>query len=88
LKPSKNRTLKAPLWAAKSYARFIDFVQWITRRPLLPNSDKMRELMPLYWVCSGEKAKQTFGFETRIPFMEGLRQTAEYYIKEGWIKVR
>lgn len=88
LKPSRNRTLKTPIWLAKSYARLIDFVQWITRKPLLPNSDKMRELLPLYWVCSPEKAKATFGFETKIPFIEGLKQTAEFYIKEGWIKVR
>ena len=88
LKPSKNRMMKPPVWLAKSYARFIDVMQWITRRPMLPNSDKMRELLPLYWVCSGQKAKDTFGFEPQIKAEDGIRETAEWYIKEGWIKVK
>ena len=88
LKPTKNRTLKSPIWLAKAYARVLDVVQWVTRKPLLPNSDKMRELLPLYWVCSAAKAKEEFGFESKIGIVEGLRETAAFYIKEGWIKVR
>lgn len=88
LKPSKNRTLKGPVWLAKLYARWNDVFQWVTGKPMLPNSDKMRELMPLYWVCSGEKAKRDFGFEPEIDIMDGLRETAEFYIDEGWIRVR
>lgn len=88
LKPSKNRTLRPPVWLAKSYARFLDVLQVITRKAMLPNSDKMRELMPLYWVCTGQKAKDTFGFQSEIPVKEGMKETADWYIKEGWIKVK
>ncbi len=88
LKPTRNRTLKSPIWAAKAFARVNDILQWITGKPRITNSDKMRELLPLYWVCTAEKAKQVFGFETKIGIMEGLRETADFYIKEGWIKVK
>ncbi|MCC6572203.1 MAG: NAD(P)-dependent oxidoreductase [Planctomycetes bacterium] len=87
LKPTKHRTLSAPIWVAKLYARFNDVLQLVTGTPRLPNSDKMRELLPLYWVCSGEKAKKTFGFAPKIRIHEGMKETAEFYIQKGWIKV-
>lgn len=88
LKPSKNKVLSPPIWLAKMFARTNDIIQFITRRPMLPNSDKMRELLPPYWVCSADKAKQVFGFESKIPIREGLAETADWYIKNGWIKVK
>jgi nucleoside-diphosphate-sugar epimerase len=88
LKPGKHKVMNPPVWLALAYARVIDVLQFITRRPMLPNSDKMRELMPLYWVCSGQKAKEVFGFQSEIGMKEGIQETAEWYIKEGWIKVK
>jgi nucleoside-diphosphate-sugar epimerase len=88
LKPSKRKMMKPPLWIVHTYAQIIDALQVILRRPLLPNSDKIRELMPLYWVCSGQKAKDTFGFQSEIPIKEGMKETADWYLKNGWIKVK
>ncbi len=88
LKPSKHKNMAAPIWAAKALARFNDVLQFITRKPMIPNSDKLRELLPPYWVCSAQKAKDVFGFETQIPPREGMKETADWYIKNGWIKVR
>ncbi len=88
LKPSKNRTLAAPIWAARLYARVNDVLQFVLRKPMLPNSDKIQELVKPYWVCTGEKAKRVLGFEPQVPIREGLQETADWYIKEGWIKVR
>jgi nucleoside-diphosphate-sugar epimerase len=88
LKPSRNKTLKAPEWVARAYARVNDLIQVITRKPMLPNSDKMRELLPPYWVCSGEKAQRVFAYKPKIDVREGMHETAEWYKKEGWIKVK
>lgn len=88
LKPRRNRTIAAPVWVAKSFARVNDVLQMILRKPMLPNSDKIQELVMPYWICSGRKAKEHFDFEPTIPIREGLQETADWYIKEGWIKVR
>jgi nucleoside-diphosphate-sugar epimerase len=88
LKPSKNKTLSPPVWLAKAFARMNDVIQVITRKAMLPNSDKMRELLPLYWVCSGQKAREGFGYRSQIPFIEGLKQTAAWYTEHRWIKVK
>lgn len=88
LKPSKNRTMNPPVWLAKAFARINDIIQVITRRPMLPNSDKMKELLPPYWLCSNEKAKRVFGFESQINVRDGLAETGEWYLKQAWIRVR
>lgn len=88
LQPRKNKTLAPPVWLAKGFARFNDILQFITRKPRLPNSDKMRELLPPYWMCSGDKAKEVFDFEPEISIEDGLKETADWYIKNGWIKVK
>ncbi|MBE7493298.1 MAG: NAD(P)-dependent oxidoreductase [Planctomycetes bacterium] len=88
LKPGKNRIMKPPVWLARMFARTNDIIQFITRRPMIPNSDKMRELMPAYWVCSGEKARQVFGYVSKIPIRDGLREAADWYLKNGWLRVK
>ena len=88
LKPTRNRTMNPPVWLAKTFARINDVIQVITRRPMLPNSDKMKELLPPYWLCSGEKARTIIGFTSQIDIRTGLAQTAEWYLKQGWITVR
>lgn len=88
LKPSKNRTMNPPVWLARAFARVNDLIQVITRRPMLPNSDKMKELLPPYWLCSAEKARRVFGFESQISVRDGLAETGDWYLKQGWIRVR
>jgi nucleoside-diphosphate-sugar epimerase len=88
MKPSRNKMLKAPEWVFKAFARFNDVVQVITRRPMLPNSDKARELLPPFWVCSGEKAEKVFGYKPQIDIREGLKETSDWYEKEGLIKIK
>jgi nucleoside-diphosphate-sugar epimerase len=88
LKPSRNRTLSAPVWTAMLFARVNDVLQIILRKPMLPNSDKIQELVKPYWICSGEKARRDFGFEPKIDIRTGLKETADWYIEKGWIKVR
>ncbi len=88
LKPSKDKTLVAPIWVAKAFARWNDFLQIVTRKPRLPNSDKMQELLPQYWICTSAKANSVFGFETQISFRQGMQETADFYRDENWIRVR
>jgi nucleoside-diphosphate-sugar epimerase len=55
---------------------------------MLPNSDKINELVKPYWICTGEKARQVLGFESQVPLREGLKETADWYLNAGWIKVK
>ena len=46
--------------------------------------EKAHELLAS-WEMSVNKAKQDFGFESEIKFVDGARETYQWYKKEGWI---
>ncbi|HWR83900.1 MAG TPA: NAD-dependent epimerase/dehydratase family protein [Candidatus Deferrimicrobium sp.] len=47
--------------------------------------DKAPELLAS-WEVSTAKAKNDLGFESRIPFEEGSRETYAWYLRKGWLK--
>ena len=49
------------------------------------NLDKAREITAGSWICSARTAKEELGFSVGAPLLERLRQTAEWYRKEGWL---
>jgi nucleoside-diphosphate-sugar epimerase len=49
------------------------------------NLDKAREATAGSWVCSPNKARDELGFSVQVPLANRLRQTAEWYRKEGWL---
>lgn len=56
------------------------------RRSSMINRDKIRELVAPGWLCETEGALRAFGFEARIALPEGLRETAEWYRRNGWLR--
>jgi dihydroflavonol-4-reductase len=60
-------------------------ISQVSRHPLLMNLDKAREIAAGSWVCSAEKARQDLGFAVGAPLLDRLRQTAEWYRREGWL---
>lgn len=54
------------------------------RKPLL-TPDRARELSGPDWSCSDDLAREELGYESRIPLLDGLFETAEWYRVEGWV---
>ncbi|HLV26150.1 MAG TPA: NAD-dependent epimerase/dehydratase family protein [Gemmatimonadales bacterium] len=54
------------------------------RKPLL-TPDRARELSGADWSCSDALARAELGYESRIPLLDGLFETAEWYRKVGWL---
>ena len=57
----------------------------LTRRAMLINLDKFRELVATRWICDSSRAQKEFGFTTEVDLAEGLRSTAAWYAKQGWL---
>jgi dihydroflavonol-4-reductase len=57
----------------------------IRRDPLFMNLDKAREITAGSWLCSAEAAAKELGFKVRVPLMERLRQTAQWYRDKKWM---
>ena len=79
----RNFSIPRPL--AYSVAVAAEGVSKITRRPPVINRDKVRDFSQACWACSIEEAKRDLGFRQRVPLESGLRDTFEWYKREGWL---
>src|SRR2546423_1417673 len=57
----------------------------LTRKPPVINRDKVRDLSERCWGCSIERAKRELGYNPQIPIEAGLRETIDWYKREGWL---
>ena len=53
--------------------------------PLFMNLDKAREITAGSWLCSAQAAIDECGFSLGAPLHDRLRQTAQWYRREGWL---
>ncbi len=60
-------------------------ISHVRQQPLVMNLDKAREIAAGSWLCSAQAARDDLGFAVGAPLLERLRQTAEWYQREGWL---
>jgi nucleoside-diphosphate-sugar epimerase len=57
----------------------------ITGRARYLSCERAREFTAGHWICSAEKAKRDLGFSPGAPLAERIKQTADWYLREGWL---
>ena len=57
----------------------------LTGRPALLNDQRLIEVRQRSWLFSGDKARRELGFEARYDLETGVRETVEWYRREGWL---
>jgi nucleoside-diphosphate-sugar epimerase len=77
--------VKLPLCLAYPLAYSAQGLSLLTRKPALLDSQKLVEARQSEWLCSNEKIKNRLGWRPEINLETGIQQTAEWYIKEGWL---
>jgi nucleoside-diphosphate-sugar epimerase len=60
-------------------------IAYFWRVPPVVNLDKAREIAAGSWLCSAQAARKELGFTVGAPLIERLRQTTEWYCREGWL---
>jgi dihydroflavonol-4-reductase len=81
-----SRVLSVPQWALKLVSRLVDNIPtWRTTIPTL-SVDRAKEIWPDRWVVSSESFESDFGWSARMPFLEALQRTRDWYIKSGQLK--
>lgn len=63
----------------------VEAISQIERRPLYLHIDKAREITAGSWFCSSRAARDDFGFQVSAPLVDRLRQTVDWYRREGWL---
>jgi len=57
----------------------------LTGRPALLNDQRLIDVRQRSWLYSGDKARRDLGFEARYNLETGVRETVEWYRREGWL---
>jgi nucleoside-diphosphate-sugar epimerase len=81
----KGRILPAPAGLMKMAGLFFDAAAWVTGRPFLLNSDKIKEALQAGWVCRPDRIREELGFVPRMKIEEGFRSTYQWYRDNRWI---
>ena len=81
----RARAIAIPRTLAYTMAFAAEAVSAVLNRPPVINRDKVRDLSQPCWVCSIDAAKRDLGYSQKIPLEAGLRDTYQWYVKEGWL---
>lgn len=81
----KTRELSIPIPLARIAFHLGDVFEGITRKTTLVNTQKMRELININWICSIDKARKMIGWEPKPDLEANLRSTLDWYKQQGWL---
>jgi len=65
--------------------RFFDSQSLATKKPTSINSQKIIEMKQTVWLCSNRKIREKLYWKSELPLEEGVKQTADWNIREKWI---
>lgn len=57
----------------------------LRRRPSIFNVDKIREMLAGSWTCAADRIRAELGFTVGAPLEDRLRETGDWYRREGWL---
>ena len=77
--------LHVPPNALKAASAIVAGVARLRGKAAIFNPDKIREALAGNWICSNEKMKSHLGV-TPAPLLDRLKQTAGWYMQEGWLR--
>jgi nucleoside-diphosphate-sugar epimerase len=62
-----------------------EIVGRITGRSRYLSFERAKEFTSGHWICSSAKANRELGFTPGAPLVERIKQTADWYLQEGWL---
>jgi len=57
----------------------------LTGQPALLNEQRLANMRHREWLCSGEKARRELGFVAQYSLQRAVRETANWYLENGWL---
>ena len=81
----RARSFAIPRPVALGIAVAAEAVAALTGKPPVINRDKVKDLSQKCWGCSIERAQRELGYRQQVSLEEGLRNTIDWYRREGWL---
>ena len=82
----KCMRIRLPMFSAGLLAYINTFLEFIIKKPLLLNKEKLKEMKQRYWLMSAEKIKKDLGFSCKYSLEEGFKNAYNWYVDNGWLK--
>lgn len=81
----RARAIAIPRPLAYGVAIVAEAAAAVMGKPPVINRDKVTDLSQTNWTCSIERAKTELGYDPQIQLEKGLRETIDWYKREGWL---
>ena len=81
----RTLTIGSPDALIRAVASATWIVSQLRRRPHALSPDKIREATAGDWTCATDLAREQLGFRPGATLAERLKQTADWYLREGWV---
>jgi nucleoside-diphosphate-sugar epimerase len=81
----RYRQISFPQWLAAAVGSAGDAWARMTGQAATLNSQKVRELLQVSWICNPAKAQAELGFNPTIDLDSGIRETVRWYQSQGWL---
>lgn len=79
------RSMKIPLFVIFLASCAGELYGKLVRRSSIFSLDKYREIKQISWICDNTKAKKELGFNAEFSLEEGIRETTDWYLQNGWL---
>ena len=81
----KVLNIPIPYSLAYGFGGVMELVAKIQGKPSILSRQKIREVNAGYWAFSNRKIKEQLGFEAQMSLEDGLRETYQWYVENGWL---
>ena len=81
----RGLTIKLPHGLVYTVAGLSEFFSMFQKKPSVLNWEKGRDMVQSNWTCSVEKAKQELGYRQDVSLEDGIKNTTEWYQRQGWM---
>jgi nucleoside-diphosphate-sugar epimerase len=81
----KVRVLTLPDWLVLTAGTVNDAAHGLFGRRAMFGKEKARDFCAPSFSCSSQAASDSFGYRPRLPLVEGMETTMDWYRREGWL---
>jgi nucleoside-diphosphate-sugar epimerase len=81
----KVRTIAMPRSLAYLGAIAVEVMAGLTGKAPVTSRDRVKALSQPYWGCSIDRARNELGYREQVSLEEGMRETIDWYRREGWL---
>ncbi|RKY86090.1 hypothetical protein DRQ09_06505 [candidate division KSB1 bacterium] len=81
----KTLEVKIPDSFLDAIAFFSENISRLNAKSSVISVQKVKELKQKYWLCDTTKAEKKLGFSPEYSLKDGIEETAQWYIDNGWL---